>query len=764
MARNNGGGTNRLTRQIAGYFAIILIPLLIIAVLAYQSFWNKSRLDLSDRIRLSLQGSIQNVDNSISIAQHACISLFSDQRVRRHLRPISESTAEDRLEQIHIHQQISSLTNLTGGIAESMFIYLDNQHVFSDGLYSFFDYFTKICRYEAYDAAYWQQMRSERHFLTLLPATEMTRYPQATRRVVPIVYRGMIGKHDAISVMTLSVANIQATIRAGMITSDTLLMIQDAAGQTVFSELTEHEASKLSMDTAVIKQNENAYGVISAQSPMTAWKYTLLVPMAQIATLSSDFLWAILAMLAAFILASALGLYFTQRIARPIRQIYTALDSKDSNEPRNLDEISRRVSVVLSDYQEAHEEKLSMQQTFIEMSLFQLLSGREIADIGMLSRLLAKEYGFKHPVYQCAVLHISYDWSGKPLQDTERLNMQINLQSDLTAYISEVMPCCALEYRENEYVFIINCPSGEENKGYTLLERLLGQLRGNSRVASAHIGVTRVSSSLPALSEGFRQSVQMLLSMPGTTQWWIGYGDQITQASPIQYTLRDEMRLLSALRSGEWEKVRSRIHSLLEKSAAGSEQQRKSVIHDLFITAMRFLGERNETLPNRYLYQGLRADVDLPGGIEEKQALLLKLYEELLQLACQPAGDSDLTANIIAYVRQNYASDLYLERIAEEMGLSVKYISRVFKIKMQQNLSDYINFVRVEHIKELLMNTDMGISEIGASAGIHSRTSFLRIFRKLEGVTPSEYRELAWGTSGRAKPDEERNNHHADPQ
>lgn len=75
----------------------------------------------------------------------------------------------------------------------------------------------------------------------------------------------------------------------------------------------------------------------------------------------------------------------------------------------------------------------------------------------------------------------------------------------------------------------------------------------------------------------------------------------------------------------------------------------------------------------------------------------------------------------------------------------MKYISKVFKEKTGRNLSDYINEVRIQHVKEMLMQTDMSIASISEAAGIYSRSTLIRLFRKYEEVTPSEYRELAHG-------------------
>ena len=89
-----------------------------------------------------------------------------------------------------------------------------------------------------------------------------------------------------------------------------------------------------------------------------------------------------------------------------------------------------------------------------------------------------------------------------------------------------------------------------------------------------------------------------------------------------------------------------------------------------------------------------------------------------------------------------YNEDIYLEKLAAEYHVSASYLSRVFKdhygITFQQHLAN----TRIRHAKELLMATDQTINVISESVGFNSRNTFIRMFKKLEGVSPTEYRGI----------------------
>ena len=59
-----------------------------------------------------------------------------------------------------------------------------------------------------------------------------------------------------------------------------------------------------------------------------------------------------------------------------------------------------------------------------------------------------------------------------------------------------------------------------------------------------------------------------------------------------------------------------------------------------------------------------------------------------------------------------------------------------------KNISDYIAELRIEKAKELLIGTDLKIGEIADAIGIPSRATFLRVFQKIENITPTEFRNI----------------------
>jgi len=87
----------------------------------------------------------------------------------------------------------------------------------------------------------------------------------------------------------------------------------------------------------------------------------------------------------------------------------------------------------------------------------------------------------------------------------------------------------------------------------------------------------------------------------------------------------------------------------------------------------------------------------------------------------------------------DYASGL--ESLAEHLGLTPAYLSKLFKAETGRNYSEALAELRIEKAKALLLQTNLKTSEIGLQVGYPNPQYFATAFRKATGLTPSEYRE-----------------------
>ncbi|WP_079912441.1 helix-turn-helix domain-containing protein [Paenibacillus sp. 32352] len=85
--------------------------------------------------------------------------------------------------------------------------------------------------------------------------------------------------------------------------------------------------------------------------------------------------------------------------------------------------------------------------------------------------------------------------------------------------------------------------------------------------------------------------------------------------------------------------------------------------------------------------------------------------------------------------------NLSLTMLSDRFQIGSKYLSQLFKESIGQNFSDFLIGLRIEHAKKLLRESDVSVQDISDLMGYANTTSFIRIFKKIVGVSPGQYRE-----------------------
>lgn len=129
--------------------------------------------------------------------------------------------------------------------------------------------------------------------------------------------------------------------------------------------------------------------------------------------------------------------------------------------------------------------------------------------------------------------------------------------------------------------------------------------------------------------------------------------------------------------------------------------------------------------------------------LEEFREAFVGLLVQLCRRKREIADQKDVCAYVLKYIEENYADEqLSLTLLGEMTGIDSSYLSKMFKEKYSYPISDYITKTRIKNAKEQLKNTNYSIWEIAERNGFLNSNSFIRTFKRNEGITPGAYREL----------------------
>ena len=110
-------------------------------------------------------------------------------------------------------------------------------------------------------------------------------------------------------------------------------------------------------------------------------------------------------------------------------------------------------------------------------------------------------------------------------------------------------------------------------------------------------------------------------------------------------------------------------------------------------------------------------------------------------------GEKQTSGENLSKAAQNYiethsAEKFSLQAVADALFVNASYLLRTFKRYTGTTPLIYHHMVRCAKAKDLLVNTDQSITEVGEAAGFVSSSHFSHIFKETEGCTPSEYRKV----------------------
>lgn len=106
----------------------------------------------------------------------------------------------------------------------------------------------------------------------------------------------------------------------------------------------------------------------------------------------------------------------------------------------------------------------------------------------------------------------------------------------------------------------------------------------------------------------------------------------------------------------------------------------------------------------------------------------------------EPMKNQLFTEYIRGYIETHYMDDISLQDVAAQLHYSDAYFCRFFKQNFDKNFIMYLSELRVEKAKELLEDMTINVKDISAKVGFRDSSYFTKVFKRITGVTPSEYR------------------------
>ena len=215
----------------------------------------------------------------------------------------------------------------------------------------------------------------------------------------------------------------------------------------------------------------------------------------------------------------------------------------------------------------------------------------------------------------------------------------------------------------------------------------------------------------------------------------------------LLYPLETERELLRRVRLGDKEGAKEVLNEILGKilfKNAGQTELIRARLLELAVVLSRAAVEGTADLE---MILGLNFEYIQELGkiksIEELCIWVVKVLDRFTESVYENRNikNVDIIRKTREFIRTNYKKKIKLADISKAIYLSPFYLSHIFKKETGSTLLEYLTKVRIEETKRLLENTQWTATRIAFEAGFSDQSYFCKVFKKIEGISPSDYRK-----------------------
>lgn len=314
--------------------------------------------------------------------------------------------------------------------------------------------------------------------------------------------------------------------------------------------------------------------------------------------------------------------------------------------------------------------------------------------------------------------------------------------------------CCELDVAgRNTVVFLLDTPTADLSQEYRVsTAQRLAQVLELFGAAHIRIAMSRVCVRLGQANAAFLEVCDLLGEMdaaqPDLQIRCHDFAPQNPNVSPI--TAADFDDYVSAMQERNMQESVRRFRSIQNRmTESGCDPDLLRFLrYELVQRTMQLVEASDDT--NRAHLRDVLLRID-PADADQ-----LTGVETVIRRYCAEDSD-DKFDRVVAYMKQNFQRvDLTQEEVADKVGLSRSFVSRVFQTRGGTGYMDYLTDMRLKKARELLLTTDLSVSDVFRQVGYVSRNNYSQKFKDFFGVSASDMRrnkDMEIGPDGRPKDD-----------
>ena len=711
---------NTFLRYCISYIIVLILPIVFIATSFNTRFIAGYRQSLTNQIKLTAQKTMGDLERQLS--QMTLIAMqfsFDGEFSARQLK-------SDKLVYRHIRETLAHYRFIGGYAYDITYIncdstdaYYTTMGTYNPHYFKHYDVNGRVCTADEYlsglsgrmwvplDAAYKRDVTSG----------------QSVDYVTPVfnVENGWliftIGQSQLCSMLDLSVAHLNT---CAILNADGEIVYQNTDADVDWAAVQRESVEDwCEIDGSYVLTTSS--GELGLSCVYAISKDAML---AEVNSLTRHFM---LLLMATLVVGCSLAVMFSRMLTRPIDALVDTVrrivGGRGYEAPSSISDVKSAIESV-------HNEHQQMQSRYIEMErhnvLMRLMSGQYVSREEMEEDCA----GVDVPVQGYTYAVVLIDELRMPTSETER---------EIGRLYGSGMRVYGFRFREQQcQVFLLAECEGRNDWRSQMFELLKGRYPGIMlTIGSQTDDLLNVRDSYQDAVFSRRMAQMKKLNAP------IMSDNAHVREGQMVYPKQEIDALYNILRQKDVEKLSFIQDTLMFSLRTLSEHPvyQQALCYDIISTynlalAKLEIGGRTDGQPFKQYDRGSL-------HIDKLLEIIQSLYDEAMTAFFDekaPSNDDTIT-DVVAYIDAQRENIPNACEVAEHFGVSPSNLSHQFKRATGETLSNYIAGHKLRVARDLLTNTDMDINGIGEILGYTHPSSFIRMFHRVEGITPAQYRE-----------------------
>ncbi|MFC3770141.1 helix-turn-helix domain-containing protein [Paenibacillus sp. GCM10012303] len=748
-------------KLLSSFIILILFPLLIFGSLAYFLFSNALQEEVKKNNDLLLQHVYVNIEQKM-------------EEVRQTLYQVSLTVDVDSGNPTKLLDVSKTLNRIKGTqtfIDDVYVFYKDRNWIITEsGLYYpdyFFDY---VYKPESNEQEQLLQKLQDRNVFQDLGTFKMTDGSGSGKRYIVVLLsfplynneiRGtsvvLINEEKLLSMMnSVNPSNSQTGF---YILNDQLQPIIESNTNHMNVPLSERKLQQFLNETEVESSANTArfnnFFVSQFHSNVMDWKYITFSSAAHI--FKPVFflrIWMVITSLFLLSVGVMLSIFLAKNLYKPIGEIVSSFQfdksEADWNKEKKLSEfelISNHIHYITERNQhlmQSETEHITLLKDYYAKTMI-LGIPEERIKVRSVSGA-----GFRYPLFSVIAVKIEMtDPSNTTFQQMNFNSSMIEVFNQ-TLNKEENIACMVTNIGKNQISILANYET-EDNLALNLHAAIeqISELPENFRY-SIVLGIGRPCEDLKNVNRSYEEALDALhyRELDKSIQL-IQHKEIIFVQKFVDYPIDLEQQIIGNVLSGDYVKLEQLLNEVIDRNRQAINTY--LLLNDLYNTLMATANKiiQRSSVNNEEVFDeaviGIYMNKEI-ASLESMKDLVFGIYRYMIETLYgkKESKNNDLKNQMIHFIGSHYNSDISLTTLADHFKLNPKYLSRYFKDQTGVNFVQYVNRLRIEHAKQLLLKEkNLHIDEIGEKVGYLNKNTFITTFKKHEGMTPGKFREIS---------------------